>query len=349
MTNAQWTPPRPAPSYTAPDKKRGKRGIAQFLMYGFLALLLGTAALGMYSHFAPRLQKVPNTVAEGVQQDRVNILLIGIGGDTHPGSGKALADAVMVLSLKPSTGQAAMISIPRDYYVSMGRQGKHRINAAHEIGESDGPGGGPKLLMEAAQTVLGQPMHAYVRIDFAAFRKIIDELGGIDVYVHRSFYDFLFKDGFKQGWQHMNGDRALRFARYRYVMSEEGNNYARELRQQQVLAAIRDKVRSLPPQQALRLAAVARAVSSHTSTNLTTEQLVNLYSRYRNMSRDQVRHVSLAPFTRSIPTGDPNDPTPAVGPRSGDDRQIQAMARTVFREMTPIVTKSQIQLRDQVR
>lgn len=341
--DGRWTRGAPAPSYAAPAHKR-KRGIAQWLMYSFVALLIGAAALGIYTRLAPSFHDVPNTVAEGQRQDRVNIVLIGIGGDAHPGRGKDLADAIMVLSLKPSTRQAAMISIPRDYYVSLGSHGKHRINAAHALGEREEPGRGPALVMDAAQAILGQPMHAYVRIDFAAFEKIIDELGGVDIYVHRPFYDFLFKDGFSQGWQHMNGNRALRFARYRYVLSEEGNNYARELRQQQVLAAIRDKIRSLSPQQALRLVNVARTVSSHTSTNLTTGQMVELYTLYRNMRKEQLRHVSFAPFTRPVKTDDPADPTPAVGPQAGDNRQIATMARDVFLDSAPIVTKTQIQL-----
>jgi LCP family protein required for cell wall assembly len=313
-------------------------------MVGFVLILLLISALALYSRFAPSLKEVPNTVAEGLEQDRVNIVLIGIGGEKHTGSGKDLADAVMVLSLKPSTRQAAMISIPRDYYLSMGSYGMHRLNAAHALGATGYPGGGPALVMDSVETILRQPMHAFVRVDFAAFEKIIDELGGIDVYVHRPFYDFLFKDSFQQGWQHMNGERALRYARYRYIMSEEGNNYARELRQQQVLAAIRDKLGTLPPQQALRLVAVAQAVSKHTETNLTAGQMIQLYSRYRDMKTDQVRHVSFAPFTHSVKTHDPADPTPAVGPRAGDNREIRAMARDVFLDTKPIVTESQIQL-----
>jgi LCP family protein required for cell wall assembly len=328
----RWTRNGPALSVAAPVlpvKKHGRR----LALYVFLLIALGTAAAATYTRLRP--DPVPNTVADGLQSDRVNIVLIGIGGDSHPGGGKDLADAIMVLSLKPSTRQAAMVSIPRDYYVPLGGRGKHRINASHALG-------GPALVMDAAQAVLGQPMHAYVRIDFVAFEKIIDEIGGVDVYVHRAFYDFLFKDGFKQGWQHMNGRRALRFARYRYVNSEEGNNYARELRQQQVLAAVRDKLTSLSPQQVLRLIAVAQTVSEHTSTNLTTRQIATLYTTFRGMKRDHIRHVSLAPFTRTIPTHDPADPTPAVGPRTGDNRQIQLMARNVFAGAEPIVTRSQI-------
>jgi LCP family protein required for cell wall assembly len=340
---AQWRRDVPRPSYVAPSKGRRFR-VAHLLMYGF-GILLGLATLfAVYARLAPRFQRVPNRVADGLKSDRVNIVLIGIGGDAHPGSGKDLADAIMVLCLKPSSRQAAMISIPRDYYVDMGRYGRQRVNAAHAIGGRDYPGGGPALVIDSVATILDQPIHAFVRVDFAAFEKIVDELGGVDIFVHRPFHDFLFNDSFQQGWQRMNGKRALAYARYRYVLSEEGNNYARELRQQQVLNAVRDRVSQLGPQQAMRLIGVARVVSKHTATNLTTPQMIELYTKYREMKRDQIRHVSLAPLTEPVRTNDPADPTPAVGPRNGDAARIREMARSVFTDMRPVITESQIPL-----
>jgi polyisoprenyl-teichoic acid--peptidoglycan teichoic acid transferase len=198
--------------------------------------------------------------------------------------------------------------------------------------------------MNAASGVLGQPMHAFVRVDFAAFEKIIDEVGGIDITVQRGFYDFLFKDGFRPGRQHMNGERALRFARYRYVLSEEGNNYARELRQQQVLSAIRDKLSALPPQEVLKLVTIARTVSANTTTNLTTSQIVALYAHFRSIRPDHVRHVSLAPYTHEVRTDDPTDDTLAIVPRPGQEIAIRTMSRDVFHGTGPIVTPSEIRL-----
>lgn len=329
----------PAPTYKAPDSRKG---IAHYAMYAFAAVLVIVGALALYAKFAPSFKTVPNTVTAGMKEDRVNILLIGIGGDAHPGSGKQLADALMVLSLQPSTRRAALISVPRDYYVDLGRYGRKRINSAHLIGEDGYPGGGPGLTLDGVSKIIGQPLHAFVRVDFAAFEKVIDELGGIDVYVHRPFYDTMFNDGFQRGWQHMSGKRALAYARYRYANSEEGNNYARELRQQQVVAAVRARISRLGPQDLLRLLGAGRAVSKYTATNLTAQQMIELYSLYRNTKPDQIRHVSMAPFTKAVKTNDPADPTPAVGPRSGDSRQIHAMARDVFNDMTPIVTRSQI-------
>ena len=336
------------PIYEKPGEKK-KRSWVERLMFAFVLLLLLVGGIALYSEYAPVLKKVPNRVTEGFTQDRINILLIGVGGKAHPtGEGINLADAVMVLSLKPSTKQAALVSIPRDFYVPVGNFGTHRLNSATAIGdEKRFPGGGAALLMETVEKIVGEPMHAFVRIDFAAFEKIIDQLGGVDIYVYRPFYDYTYNDGFNQGWQHMNGKRALLYARMRYIRaSAEGNNFARELRQQQVIAALRDKLKRLSPQQALQLVKVARTVSEHTDTNLTTGQMAELYSMFRGLDRNQIRHVSLKPFTEVFMVTDPADPGEAVRPRTGNFNEIHVVARSIFTNSKPIVMRDEIQLTD---
>ena len=277
-------------------------------------------------------------MADGFKADRVNILLIGVGGDTHPGEGKDLADAIMLASLKPSTRQVALLSLPRDLYIAMDEHGTRRLNAAHEFG-------GPAYLMQVVERVSGEPVHAYARIDFRAFREVIDALGGIDVYVYRPFYDYLFKDGFTQGWHHMNGHRALRYARYRYVRaSAEGNDFGRELRQQQVLEAIKDKLRSLPPQEALKLVQVARAVGNHTDTNLTPPQIAELYSLFRGAGRSDIRNVSLKKYMEVFMVHTPGDVGEAVRPIGNDYRTVHHVVETVFTGTAPIVARDEIQL-----
>lgn len=333
------------PVYEPRNKKKRSR-ITEWVLYSVAAVILIVGALALYTQYAPSFKKVPNHVADGFKSDRVNIVLIGVGGPTHPGEGKDLADAIMILSLKPSKKQAALISLPRDLYVRIGRYGVHRLNAAHGIGEEGGyPGGGPALLMDTVEQIVGEPMHAYIRVDFAAFEKIIDQLGGVDIYVYRPFYDYMFKDQFSAGWQHMNGRRALRYARLRYIdKSAEGNNFARELRQQQVITALRDKLKSLSVQQALQLVGIARTVSKYTDTNLTTGQMIQLYSEFHDIPKDNIRHVSLAPFTDIFMVTDPTDPGEGVRPRTGDYNEIHVVVRSVFTSNKPVVTADEIPL-----
>ena len=336
--------PNLRPVYTRPDKKKSR--LAEWILFAVVAIILIVGALALYTQYAPSFKKVPNRVLDGFKADRVNIVLIGVGGPSHPGEGKDLADAIMVLSLKPSKKQAALISLPRDFYIRIGHYGVHRLNAAHGIGEEGGyPGGGPALLMDTVEKIVGEPMHAYIRVDFAAFETIIDQLGGVDIYVYRPFYDTMFQDEFHAGWQHMMGKRALRYARSRYVdKSAEGNNFARELRQQQVIAALRDKLKTLTAKQALQLVQLARTVSNYTDTNLTTGQMVDLYSTFDDMPKENLRHVSLAPFTEVFMVNDPADPGEAVRPRTGDFNEIHVVTHSIFTSNKPIVTRDEIPL-----
>lgn len=321
-------------------KAKSRIGIAEILMFAFIGLVVVVGGIAAYAYFSPKMQKVPNRVADGFAADRINILLIGVGGDTHPGEGKDLADAIMLVSLKPSTKQVALMSLPRDFYVSMGDHGMHRLNAAHKFG-------GPAYLMQVVESATSQPVHAYARIDFRAFRGVIDAVGGIDVYVYRPFYDYLFKDGFAQGWQHMDGQRALRYARYRYIRaSAEGNVFGRELRQQQVLQATKEKVRNLPPTEVLKLVNVARSVGNHTDTNLTATQIADLYSVFRN---SRPRNVSLKKYTEVFMVTTPGDNGEAVRPIGNDYAPIRRLAADVFNGREPIVARDEIQLTDVAR
>lgn len=329
-----------------PPKPTKGQSAVEYVLFGVLGVLLIVAGFALWSQYNPKHRTVPNRMAQGIAADRINILLIGIGGDAHPGGGKDMADAILLVSLKPSTRQASIISVPRDLWVRVGGYGTHRLTRAHTIGNQGGyPGGGPGLVADTVSRVFGQPVHAFVRIDFAAFEKVIDDLGGVDVYNPRAFHDYLFNDGFNQGWQHLNGKRALAYARYRYVRaSADGNNFARELRQQQIIGAIVDKLQRRDPADVARLMRAIKTLSRYTDTNLTTADMWKLYRTYHNMRVADVRHVSLKPLTEVFNVTRLGDPGEAVRPRTGDFAEIQLVARNIFSESTPIVTRDLIAL-----
>ncbi len=317
--------------------------ITLFVVFGAL-IILGVIAL--WSSFSPGYKNVPNFLANGIKADRINLLIIGIGGSTHPGGGKDLADAILFASLKPSTGQASVISLPRDLWTTTGRYGTHRLNQAHALGERNGyPGGGPGLMSETVARIVGQPVHAFVRIDFAAFEKAIDSLGGVDVDCRQGFYDFLFRDGFPAGPQHLDGKRALAYARYRYILGPDGDNFSRELRQQQVIDAIRSRVQSRSPQDLSRIAGALSTLSDHTQTNLTTPQILSLLGDFRSIRSDQVQHVSLKPFTEVFRVTRVGEAGEAVRLRPGGDLELKNLARDIFASRRPPTQTSSLALR----
>lgn len=329
-----------------PPKPTRTQSTLEYVLFGVFALLVILGGVAVWSMYSPSQRAVPNHIAAGLAADRVNILVIGVGGDSHPGGGKDLADSIMLVSLKPSTRQAAIISIPRDFWVPVGRYGTHRINQAHAIGGQSGyPGGGPGLLIDTVSNMFGQPIHGYVRVDFAAFEKVVDALGGIDVNNPRSFYDYLFHDGFVAGPHHLDGKRALAYARYRYIIGPDGDNFSRELRQQQVIDAVRAKFANRSPQDLLRLVKLATSMSDYTQTNLSTAQMISLYGTFHAIDRKSVRNVSLKPFTEIFDVTRLSDPGQAVRTRTGDFRELRAVAATVFNGTGQISTSDQIQVK----
>jgi len=316
--------------------------ISLFVVFGILLIL---AAVALYtSNFSKKYKEVPNTVDVALRGDRVNIVLFGIGGDNHP-SHDQLADSIMFVSLKPSTKQAAIVSVPRDLWVRVGPYGTHRINYAHEAGQQSGyPGAGPGLLCDTVSRIFGQPVHAFVRVDFSAFEKLIDDVGGVDVYCQRGFYDYLFHDGFSQGWHHLSGKRALAYARYRYIVGPEGDNFARELRQQQVIAALRDKVQRLSPQNAMHIVQAASTLSGATETNLTPGQILTLYRTFHDIPQQNVRHVSLKPMTEVFEVTRLAEPGEAVRVPNDDYTAIRNLEASIFGSEQQISTEDQIRV-----
>jgi anionic cell wall polymer biosynthesis LytR-Cps2A-Psr (LCP) family protein len=111
-------------------------------------------------------------------QETINIVIIG--SDRRPGNGVGLADTLILASVRQDPGFVTLLSIPRDLWVYIPNYEYNRINLADWYGERHGyPGGGAGLLKETIQYNLGIEAQYFVRIDFPAFRAIIDTLGAV--------------------------------------------------------------------------------------------------------------------------------------------------------------------------
>lgn len=187
---------------------------------------------------------------------RINILLLGVGGGNHDGA--QLTDTIILASLDRQNKRIGLLSIPRDMAYPLGNGRFQKINAVNAYAEKEHPGEGAKYTAEAFHKLLDVRIDRVIRIDFKGFEKFVDALGGVDVNVERSFTDNSFPtedDGpnpykwtsvsFQKGWQHLDGARALTFARSRHGSNGEGSDFARSRRQQLVIEAVRTKLFSL--------------------------------------------------------------------------------------------------------
>jgi LCP family protein required for cell wall assembly len=283
---------------------------------------------------------------QGEERDRINILLLGVGGENHEGG--YLADTIMLLSLQPSAKKVAMISIPRDLTIPTANSYWRKVNSIHAIAETQIEGQGGLTMINALAPVLDQNIDYYIRIDFDGFIKIIDELGGIDVSVENTLDDYTYpirgeeknEDYFarfehlhiEKGEQHMNGTIALKYARSRHASGIEGSDFARAKRQQLILEAIKDKLLSrnnlLKPGM---LSRIITELNRNIKTNLDVWAMLKIWNDYKDIKRDQITNTVLndGPGGFLIASrGD--DGAYILIPQTGNFNNIQAMLRNVF-------------------
>lgn len=120
------------------------------------------------------------------------------------------SDTIMILRRDRSTGDAALLSIPRDLWVQVpGHDGKRRINSAFNDG--------PQVLVQTLQSELGLPIHHYVEIDFVGFKALVDALGGVQVCVDYATRDTSTGLNITEPGCHvLDGVQALAYARSRH-------------------------------------------------------------------------------------------------------------------------------------
>ncbi|MET8259880.1 LCP family protein [Micromonospora sp. NPDC005553] len=199
----------------------------------------------------------------------LNILLVGI--DPRTPTAAPLADSIMVLHVPASMDRAYLFSLPRDLYVRIPAFKKAefpgettKINAAMSFG-SRVPGANPdaargfELLATTVQNVTGiKRFDAGAIINFTGFQKIVDAMGGVDMYIERDVKsEHKQPDGkprpgntrgegyvgpqaiYKKGNRHLSGWQALDYVRQRYPKNGvPDSDYGRQRHQQQFVKAM---------------------------------------------------------------------------------------------------------------
>jgi LCP family protein required for cell wall assembly len=215
---------------------------------------------------------------------RVNILVMGLDyRDWSAGEGPPRTDTMILLTLDPVNHTAGMLSIPRDLWVSIPGYNYARINTAYMLGEANKePGGGPALAMKTVEELLGVPIDYYAQIDFEAFIRFIDEIGGVKINVAEKIKVDPITPGkknntvtLKPGLQTLTGELALAYARARKT---QGGDFDRAQRTQQVIMGIRNQVlrEDMVPVLVSKAGILYNQLASGIHTNLTLDQALRL-------------------------------------------------------------------------
>lgn len=341
----------PLPQHQHKNTKHSKRKkISYFFIFAIiiLSILARSLAAGNNGFLSGiknsyLLRQIINIVSpsekyiDGEKEDRINFLLVGMGGPGH--SGPYLTDTIILVSFKPSTKQASFISLPRDMIVPVGPNNYQKINSVYSMGKQKNDQGA-EYLKEVVSKTFDIPIHYFAAVDFQGFVEIIDAIGGVKVDVDTSFTDYQFPTedfkyqevAFKAGEQKMDGLTALRFARSRHGNNGEGSDFARSKRQQKILTAIKEKVISfntlVNPKKITQLFSL---LNQYTQTDLEPWEAVKLVHLAKGLKNEDIISQSIDDRPGGfLKSGISMDKAYILQPVSGNFQAIQQLIKNIL-------------------
>ncbi|MGB9791616.1 MAG: LCP family protein [Thermacetogeniaceae bacterium] len=263
-------------------KKARKNTKAVFsLVLLALTILTGLSIAGKY--YLDRWLFPPKEDVASSTPSRFNILLLG--SDARPGEKIGNTDTIIVAQIDQE--KLSLLSIPRDTLVEIPGYGKNKINSACRYG-------GPELTARVVSELIGIPVKKYALIRWSGFIKIVDTLGGVDLYVPRDMhYDPQdgpdYKIDLHKGYQHLNGKEALAFVRFRM---EALGDIDRTKQQLQFMKALAEKIKQ--PKTLVKLPVLIPEIYKNVETNVTLGEALALAKAGYNLGR-------LAVVTQTLP------------------------------------------------
>jgi LCP family protein required for cell wall assembly len=252
------------------NEKKTKRKKMILIVAGFLMMLVVASAATLYFGFHDTAQPATTVIAPTVGQ-KVNILLLGID-KRRDDIGRS--NVTCVVSIDTATKKVSMLWVPRDSRVEIPENGWNKIGHAYAYG-------GPKLSEQTVANLLGIPIDYYVSINMEGFKKVINALGGVDIKVDKRMYYYDPYDAgevdnnglidLKPGLQHMDGNVALEYVRFRH---DEMGDIGRIARQQKFAKALLADV--ITPSIITKLPSVVKEANSAFETDMPLGEMLSL-------------------------------------------------------------------------
>jgi LCP family protein required for cell wall assembly len=229
-------------------------------------------------------------------EERIDILLLGVAGEGKPG--KNLTDTIMIASINLKTNQVALLSLPRDLYVSVPNSNwQTKINAIYQAGLNDTKNEQLAIdpLISTIKSITSLDIHYYAVVNFDGFKDVINAIDGINIINEKDIYDprypgpnysyELFE--LKKGFQQLNGDTALKYARERHADPE--GDFGRAKRQQQIIRATKNKVFSASTLFNISsINKIFNTLGENVKTNITSRELENFFELSKKLDLDNV-------------------------------------------------------------
>ena len=252
----------------------------------------------------PSATLAPTATPEPLCGGPTTMVVLAIGADSGQDYRYGLADVVRIARVDFTIPKVSVLSMPRDLWVEIpdiennygidhGKLNQAYFYGGPGMGYYNGPGGGPGLLARTLDLNFGLRVDHYGAVNMSTFTKIIDAVGGIDIYLPtdvdgRPIDDHTEDMGyFYAGQQHFNGDQALRFSRIR----KKYNDFTRMDNQNMVLCALKEKLTS--PGVVPKIPKIIGAFQGSVLTDLTPEQISQMACLLPSLKKENLLFTSL--------------------------------------------------------
>ena len=260
--------------------------------YRILAILTIICAIVYFylNIFIPRA--IPKLLRVGVVRRPYTLLIVGTDLNYSDVTGKLLTesegrtDSILLARIDPARYQINVLSIPRDSFVMIPGKGMQKINAAHVYG-------GIELAEKTITELTGLTVDNYIEVNPYAASKLVDLIGGIDIFVEQNLY---YNDragnlhiNLKQGWHRLSGQEAQGYIRFRHDSEGDIGRIGRQQKFMQTLFRSFAK-----PTNLLKAPLALDIATQYIKTDLTLAQLIRLVNFARMLSPDDFRSFTAA-------------------------------------------------------
>jgi LCP family protein required for cell wall assembly len=276
--------------------------------------------------------------------DRINILLLGMAGKGKPG--QFLTDTIMILSIDRKTNRVALLSIPRDLYVTIPDAGyQNKINTMYQFGMNGAKNSGTNTidpLLAVIKNITALDIDYWAVLNFEGFQKAINDIGGINIVNEKDLYDARYPGPnysyeifeLKKGFHHLDGATALKYARERH--NDPQSDFGRAKRQQEIMQAVKNKIFSattlLNP---IALNNLLDTLGDNASTNITPDEIGNFLELSKKLDTQNITNSVLDAWNKDsllkiIHTGNLDAQFSALIPRVGNYSEVHDLAQNIF-------------------
>lgn len=316
-----------APKSKKKQKKKasGFKRFMQVLLIVILLAIVGVMGYAGYLYYqvenmfdgkAGGTGTTPNT---GVVDTRVPeksakekpITMMLLGTDYRKETGTRLTDVVMVATLNPDTKSATIVSLPRDTYFQLEGYIPNKLNSYYPKFYAKDKKDGTDNAMQEMQTMLGKYLNVDIDyttiLNFQGFSDVVNAVGGVDVNATMDMCYIDNADGtninIKKGQQHLDGEKALGYVRYRHSGSgcsprtQESSDFDRNKRQNEVLNSVVDKIQSFSG--VTKLSSIIQSVDDNMETDIEGSQFTNLLTTYWNIPKANIKYMPVTGDWRS--------------------------------------------------